>query len=140
MPVCRLVNTRKVTKNTLYSLYFCNIFQNILFVIILSCIYIYRHTQKRRPRCCLIAKRGLRITLKPNKQQETYADMTKKQCYKNKASYKVISIGIYCYFASGFNHRKLRSFVWPIQSVNKRYFNSRSAIKSHRCHSWHNSD
>lgn len=46
MPVCRLVNTRKVTKNTLYSLYFCNIFQNILFVIILSCIYIFTGTHK----------------------------------------------------------------------------------------------
>ena len=69
--------------------------------------------RKRRPRYCLLAKRGLRITLKPNKQQETYADMTNYSAEIQQSECVVTPIGIYCYFDSGFNRRKLRSFVLP---------------------------
>ena len=44
-----------------------------------SNLTIYFHTythEKRRPHCRLSANRGLSKPMKPNKQQETYADMT----------------------------------------------------------------
>ena len=57
----------------------------------------------------LFTKRGLRMPIKSNKQQETYADMTTHYTDCRCSMDIVIPIGIYCYF--GFDLiEKLRSF------------------------------
>ncbi len=48
------------------------------------------HTQKAQTSCCLLTNRGLRITFRVNKQQETYADMTNLLPKYSKERYIVI--------------------------------------------------
>ena len=63
--------------------------------------------------------RGLRITFRVNKQQETYADMTNRLPRYSKTGIIVIPIGIYCYFDLTLNSKVAKfRFVKHKASIN----------------------